>query len=181
MVQSPLNKHAQKGKFRPRYSGSEKGLLFEIEALTLTGLSQLIADTNSRLKGIASSPSGITEPFDSIYKIVFQLTMRMVGCNEIANDPRLLAKTLGFFETIGQSATPAGVIFPWLPTLAKLKRTYAGGLLYVMFQGIVNERKSSGRREEDALQFMIDQGDDITSIIRVGIRRVFRLKRPVDQ
>ena len=147
-----------------------RGLLFEIEALTLTGLPQLIADTNSRLKGIASSPSGITEPFDSVYKIVFQLTMRTVGCNEIANDPRLLAKTLSFFETIGQSTTPARVIFPWLPTPARLKQTYAGGSLYMIFQGIVNERKRTGKREEDALQFMIDQGDDVTQIIRVGIR-----------
>jgi hypothetical protein len=147
-----------------------RGLLFEIEALTLTGLPQLIADTNSRLKGIASSPSGITEPFDSVYKIVFQLTMRTVGCNEIANDPRLLAKTLSCVETIAQSATPAGVIFPWLPTPAKLKRTYAGGSLYMIVQGVVNERKRTRKREEDALQFMIDQGDDVTQIIRVGIR-----------
>jgi hypothetical protein len=170
VVQSPLNKHAQNGKFRPRYSGYEKGLLFEIEALTLTGLSQLIADTNSKLKDIESSPGGITDPFDSVYKIVFQLTIRTVGCNEIANDPRLQAKTLGFFETIEQSATPAGVIFPWLPTPAKLKRTYAGGSLYMMFQGIVNERKRTRKREEDALQFMLDQGDDVTMIIRVSIQ-----------
>ena len=105
--------------------------------------------------------------------------MRTVGCNEIANDPRLLAKTLSFFETIQQSATPAGVIFPWLPTPAKLKRTYAGGALYIIFQGIVNERKKTGKREEDALQFMIDQGDDVIKIIGVSNQSVFRLKRPL--
>ena len=156
-------------------------MLLEIQALTLTGLSQLIEDTDARLKSIASSPSGITDPFDSVYKIVFQLTMRTVGCNEIANDPRLLAKTLSFFETIQQSATPAGVIFPWLPTPAKLKRTYAGGALYIIFQGIVNERKKTGKREEDALQFMIDQGDDVIKIIGVSNQSVFRLKTTVDQ
>jgi hypothetical protein len=154
-------------------------LLFEIEALTLTGLSQLIADSNARLKDIASSPSGITDPFDSVYKIVFQLTVRTVGCNEIANDPRLLAKTLGFFETIMQSATPAVVLFPWLPTPAKLKQTFAGGSLYMMFQRIINERKKTGKQEEDALQFMIDQGDDVTKIIRVSTQSVFSLKRPL--
>jgi hypothetical protein len=181
VVQSPHNKHAQKGKFRPRYSGCEKGL-FEIQALTLTGLSQLIEDTNARLKSIASSPSGITNPFDSVHKIVFQLTMRTVGCNEIANDLRLQAKALSFYETIEQSATPAGVIFPWLPTPAKLKRTYAGGALYMMFQGIVNERKRTGKREEDALQFMIDHGDDVTMIIHVSsTQSVFSLKTTVDQ
>jgi hypothetical protein len=179
VVQSAHNKHAQKRNFRPRYGGFGKGLLFEIQALTLTGLPQLIEDANARLKSIPSSPSGITDPFDSVYKVVFQLTMRTVGCNEIANDPRLQAKTLGFFETIQRSATPAGVIFPWLPTPAKLKRTYAGAALYMMFQGIVNKREKTGRREEDALQFMIDQGDDVTKIISVSNQSVFSLKRPL--
>ena len=179
MVQSAHNKHAQKRNFRPRYGGCGRGLLCEIQALTLTGLPQLIEDANARLKSIPSSPSGITDPFDSVYKVVFQLTMRTVGCNEIANDPRLQAKTLGFFETIQRSATPAGVIFPWLPTPAKLKRTYAGAALYMMFQGIVNKREKTGRREEDALQFMIDQGDDVTKIIGVSNQSVFSLKRPL--
>jgi hypothetical protein len=179
VVQSPHNKRAQKGKFRPRYGGCEKGLLFEIQALTLTGLSQLIEDTNARMKSIASSPSGITNPFDSVYKIVLQLTIRMAGCNEIANDPRLQAKTLSFFKTIEQSTSPAGIIFPWLPTPAKLKRTYAGGALYMMFQGIVNEREKTGKREEDALQFLIDNGDDVAKVTRVSTQSVFCLKQPL--
>jgi cytochrome P450 len=131
-----------------------------------------MADTKARLEVIPSSPSGITDPFDSVYKIVFQLTMRTVGCNEIADDPTLLAKTLSFFETIAQSGTPAGVIFPWLPTPAKLKRTYAGGSLYMIFRRIVNERKRTGKREDDALQFMIDQGDDVRKIISVSTQGV---------
>lgn len=97
--------------------------------------------------------------------------MRTVGCNEIADDPTLLAKTLSLFETIEHSATPTGIIFPWLPTLAKLKRTVAGGRLYMIFQQIVNKRKRTGKRENDALQFMIDQGDDVVKIISVSIKK----------
>jgi hypothetical protein len=181
VVQSSHNNHAQKGKFRSWYGGYEKGLLYETQALTLTGLPQLIDDTNTRLKSIASSPNGITDPFDSVYKIVFQLTMRTVGCNEIANDPRLQAKTLSFFETIERSATPSRVIFPWLPTPAKLKQSYAGGALFMMFQGIVNERKKTGKQEEDALQLMIDHGDDVSMIIRVSTQSVFNPETTVDQ
>jgi hypothetical protein len=176
VVQPPHNKHAQKGEFCARYGRCDECSPSETEALTGTGLPQLIADTKARLESIASSPSGITDPFESIYKIVFQLTMRTVGCNEIAEDPTSLAKTLSFFETIEQSGTPAGVIFPWLPTPAKLKRTYAGGRLYFMFQRIVNERKKTGKREDDALQFMIDQGDDVTKIIGVSTEEVIGLE-----
>lgn len=151
---------------------TQRSLPLEVKALTGTGLPQLMADTKARLEMIASSPSGITDPFDSVYKIVFQLTMRTVGCNEIADNPTLLAKTLSFFETIEKSGTPAGVIFPWLPTPAKLKRTYAGASLYMIFQRIVNERKRTGKRDDDALQFMIDQGDDVRKIIGVSTEAV---------
>ena len=107
--------------------------------------------------------------------------MRTVGCNEVANDPILLAKTLSYFETIQQSGTPAGVIVPWLPTLAKLKRTYAGARLYMLFQSIINERKKMGKRDDDPLQFMIDQGDDVVKIIGVSARAVTRVRMATDK
>src|SRR2546423_14109980 len=159
-------------------AGAEHAGRLQSMGLTGIGLPQLMADTNARLQNITASPSGITDPFDSVYKIVYQLTMRTVGCNEIANDPILLAKTLAYFETIEQSGTPAGVIFPWLPTLSKLKRTYAGARLYMLFQSIVNERKKTGKRDDDPLQFMIDQGDEVIKVIGVSARAVTRLGWP---
>jgi hypothetical protein len=167
VVESAHHSHAQKGEFCPRYTYVETSPS-QMETLTGTGLPLLVADTKARLERIASSPNGITDPFDSVYKIVFQLTMRTVGCNEIADDPTLLAQTLAFFEIIEQTGTPARVIFPWLPTLAKLKRTYAGAKLYFLFQRIVNERTKTGTRENDALQFMIDKGDNVQKIIAVS-------------
>ena len=111
----------------------------------------------------------MTDPFVSIYEIVFQLTMRMVGCDEIANDPALLKKTLHLFETIQRSSTPTTIIFPWFPSPALIKRTIAGGRLYMILKKIVDERKKSGRREDDPLQYLIDNGDDMNEIIGVRI------------
>ena len=151
-----------------------------IWSLTGTDLPLLLADTKARLDDIVSAPNGVIDPFDKVYKIVFQLTMRTVGCNDIANDPQLLFKTLRQYETIEKSATPTGVIFPWLPTPAKLKRTIAGGSLYMTFRRIVNERKKTGKRDNDALQFMIDQGDDVTSIIAVSNVYAWKRHSPTD-
>lgn len=107
------------------------------------------------------------DPFVSIYEIVFQLTMRMVGSAEIANDTKRLRKTLTLFETIEQSTTPTSIIFPWMPTLAFIKRTIAGGQLYYLFKGIMDDRKKTARRESDALQYLMDMGDDIKLVIQV--------------
>lgn len=136
------------------------------EPLLLTDISPFIHDIQARLDELPSQ-TGLTDPFVSIYEIVFQLTMRMVGSAEIANNTASLRKTLRLFETIEQSTTPTSIIFPWMPTLALFKRTIAGGRLYQLFKGIMDDRKKTGRREDDALQYLIDMGDNIKSVIQV--------------
>jgi sterol 14-demethylase len=98
---------------------------------------------------------------------VYLLTQRAVGAKEIAEDRKLLDTTLSLFETIEQSAKPYQVMFPWLPSPALIKRFYGGTRMYMIFQKLVSTRQTTGRREEDALQYLIDQGDDIKMIIAV--------------
>lgn len=38
----------------------------------------------------------------------------------------------------------------------------------MLVKNIVDDRKKTGRREEDALQFLIDQGDSLLNIITVS-------------
>jgi hypothetical protein len=115
---------------------------------------------------------GTTDPFDSIYKIVYQLTMRAIGATELSNDRKLLDKTLGLFETVEQSTTPTLILFPWFPSLAFFKRLIAGTRLYFVFDNIVNNRKKTGKRYDDALQYLMDQGDRVRDIITVSASRV---------
>lgn len=119
------------------------------------------------LKKLERDPRGITDPFQSIYRIVYQLTMRIVGCDDIADDPVLLEKTLGLYEAVEQSATATAIMFPRLPSLAVIKRTIAGGRLYMIFKKIVDKRKKTGKRGDDPLQYLIDQGDSMERIIEV--------------
>jgi len=93
--------------------------------------------------------------------------MRIVGCDDIAEDPALLQKTLGLYELIENSATPTAIMFPWFPSIAVIKRTIAGGRLYMIFKNIVDERKKTGKRRDDPLQFLIDEGDSMERIIEV--------------
>lgn len=124
-------------------------------------------DVQISIKGLADDPSGMTDPFESIYRIVFQLTMRMVGSDDIADNPELLEKTLQLYETIESSSTATAIMFPWFPSLAIIKRTIAGGRLYVIMKSIVDGRIKSGHRGDDPLQFLMDQGDDVRKIIEV--------------
>lgn len=126
-----------------------------------------MTDVRGRLDELAAASPGMTDPFDSIYKIVYLLTQRAVGATEIANDRKLLDTTLGLFESIEQSAKPYQVMFPWLPSPALINRFYAGTRMYMIFKNLVDTRMKTGRREEDALQYLIDQGDSIEKMIAV--------------
>lgn len=130
------------------------------------GLPKLLNDARASFDVLAMK--NITNPFDSIYRLVFLFTMRTVAATEIANDPALLTKCLNLFETIEQTGTAFAIMYPWMPVPAKFKRFYAGYQLYKIFNGIIQARKKENRREDDALQFLMDQGDDIGSIITVS-------------
>lgn len=135
--------------------------------LLAKGLPQLLMDVRSRLEDLAAQERKMTDPFDSIYRIVFQITMRTVACHEIAGDETLREKVLHLFEEIEDTATPLSIMYNWMPVPARFRRLYAGTKLYMIFKNIIDTRAKTGAREEDALQFLIDQGDDITKIITV--------------
>jgi len=133
-------------------------------------LSTLVDATNASLQRKAPKPGeeAVMDPFDDIYRVVYALTMRTVGTAEIVRSPDLMEKTLGWFETL-QNASAVQIIFPWLPTYGDLSRMVAGGRLYYLLKGFVDDRKKTGRREDDALQYLIDTGDDdIKKVISVG-------------
>lgn len=133
-------------------------------------LPDLRNDTRRMFDDLAmSGHSGITEPFDLIYRTVFQLTLRTVACKELADDPKLGAKLLAQYEMIEKTGdTALSVMYPWLWTVNKVRRSYAGFRSYMLFKGFVDDRQRTGRREDDALQFLLDAGDDLKMVITVS-------------
>jgi sterol 14-demethylase len=135
--------------------------------LLAKGLPQLLEDMRTSIDRLATQETKVTDPFDSIYRVVFQMTMRTVACVEIAGDDALRERCLKLFEEIEGTATPMSIMYNWMPVIAKFRRTYAGAQLYMIFKGIIDKRAAEGKREDDALQYLIDQGDDVTKIITV--------------
>ncbi|CAJ2511397.1 Uu.00g070220.m01.CDS01 [Anthostomella pinea] len=152
-------------------------------------LKALTGDTRAACKRLAAAPillktadtdedSGavgwrVTNPFDSFYDVVYQLTMRTVGADNIAEDPALLRKTLAIFERFEGSESTARVVFPWLPTLGHPQKMYSGARLAMVFQRLVERRRTTGWRRDDALQFLIDQGYGIRVIVAFEIGALF--------
>ncbi|KAI0485527.1 cytochrome P450 6A1 [Xylaria cf. heliscus] len=143
-------------------------------------LDLLTGDTRAACDTLASAPPSkadpewrVTDPFESFYEIVYQLTMRTVGANDIADDPALLRHTLAIFDWFEKSDSFAKVIFPWLPTLNHYLRLYYGAKLAFVFRDIIERRKRTGKKGNDALQFLIDRGLTLSNIVGFEIGALF--------
>jgi sterol 14-demethylase len=137
-------------------------------------LDLLTGDTRAACEALAAAPPSkvdaswrVTDPFESLYEIVYQLTMRTVGANDIADDPKQVKHTLSIFNWFEESGSYAKVIFPWLPTMNHLLRMYYGAKLAFVFREIIEKRKKTGKKGNDALQFLIDRGLSLRNIVGV--------------
>jgi len=95
--------------------------------------------------------------------------MRTVACKEVADSPALSAQVLAHFETVDETGNTAlAILYPWLWSPSQIRRTWAGFRIYMIFRRCVDERRRTGRREEDAMQFLIDEGDSVRQMVEVG-------------
>ncbi|KAF1972061.1 cytochrome P450 6A1 [Bimuria novae-zelandiae CBS 107.79] len=135
-------------------------------------LPKLIGDVRARLGDLAVAipnkgfeTEAVVDPFDDIFKIAFQLTIRSVGCGDIADDLELMGKMIHWYHLVDSLTSPTAVIYPWIPTWGMFKRTVAVMRLFEIVKKIGDERLRTGKRGEDAMQIMIDQGDDMGHIV----------------
>lgn len=135
-------------------------------------LPHLVNDAVSALDRIVSThggrDGGIFHPFFQIDRVVYLLTIRMVGCNELVESQEMLNRSLDLVTAVDMNNSTPNIIVSWLPAPKYFKRIVAAAKLYWMIGGIVNERKRTGRREEDTMQWLIDEGEGNVKIVYVS-------------
>jgi cytochrome P450 len=141
--------------------------------LTLAVISPMVGDVQARLNELITVKKGVINPFEEVYRVVWQLTMRTVGPHDVVEDRKLLETTLKYMEMLDESTDVLGLCFLWLPTPARIKQYYAGLRLYLIYQGIMSKRIKTRERKADALQVMIDQGDSPKIVIPTIIGALF--------
>ncbi|KAG8856452.1 hypothetical protein FRB96_006418 [Tulasnella sp. 330] len=149
-------------------SQNEKIAMPKIRSLMTTerlepAIPQMMADVNARLDEFGSS--GSVNPFHAIQKIVFQLTIRKIGCDEIADDPKLRTQVLNVVEVTDNGHALATFLFPWLPLPKVLRKIWSSVTMYRIVRRVVRDREATGRRGKDALQMLLDNGDSVQSIV----------------
>lgn len=109
----------------------------------------------------------MVDPFDSIYELIYKLTMRLVGSTEIAEDRELLRWSPSVFERLEKSGSNARIIFPWLITFNYIASLALGARLYLALLRVIQQR--NGRKhKEDAVGHLLKDGWDPEEIVKVS-------------
>ncbi|RCI16156.1 hypothetical protein L249_1816 [Ophiocordyceps polyrhachis-furcata BCC 54312] len=141
--------------------------LLQRERLEAT-LPQMVTDADL---AIATTES-VVEPFGLMLRLVYQLTHRTLGSNDVADDASLLDETLAVFGRL-DSSSALEIMFPRLFTPNKLRKLIAGLKLHRAFSSLVDERRRSGRKDDDAMQLLMDVTDSNVQISAFIISALF--------
>ncbi|KZT25713.1 cytochrome P450 [Neolentinus lepideus HHB14362 ss-1] len=130
-------------------------------------LSQLLPEIVEDCRRIMTSwgTSGNFDPFERVYDLVFQTTVRSLTCVEIADDAAVVARLKYLYGRLDSGTTPATVLLPWFPSPAMIKKVWATKQIYDILMGAINARIQSGVPRNDTLQILLDYGDDKLIIV----------------
>ncbi|KAF8137505.1 cytochrome P450 [Boletus edulis] len=109
--------------------------------------------------------SGTFDPFEKIYELVFQTTVRSLTSQEIADDPALVARLKSLYDILDHGTTPTTVLLPWLPFPSMLRKLLATKEVYDIISRAIDTRLKSGKPRDDTLQMLVDAQDERLVIV----------------
>jgi len=104
-----------------------------------------------------------------LFQLTFQSTVRCLTCTEIADEPKIVARCKQLFDQVEHGITPATVLFLWFPSPSMVRRAWATKQIYDIIVRSMKVRKESGIPQNDALQMLLDSGEEHFTIVGVSI------------
>jgi sterol 14-demethylase len=131
----------------------------------------LFSDTILRMDAWGSE--GKIDPFDDVYHLVFQMTVRMATCEELAGDPLMVQKMRQLYWKLQESATAVSLLLPWFPSAARRNKAQATKDLYNTLSHYVDIRRKAQVPSTDAIDVLIADGEDDGTIVEESIVLLF--------
>ncbi|KIM79953.1 hypothetical protein PILCRDRAFT_822816 [Piloderma croceum F 1598] len=131
----------------------------------------MFADINGRMEILGAE--GKINPFKDIYDLVFQLTVRMTTCEELATDLRMIERMNDLYWKLEKSSTPASLLLPWFPSTARKDKDEATKSLYDILSHYVDLRRKAEEPNSDAIDLLIADGADNVTIVSFVLNIIF--------
>ncbi|KAH8114660.1 cytochrome P450 [Phellopilus nigrolimitatus] len=117
--------------------------------------------------------NGQFDPSNDIYNAVFQLTIRATSCREIADDPVAVKRVAQLYWDMENGVSAASRLLTWFPSTVRKRKQQATADLCLLLKGAIDKRKEEGRREDDSVQVLLDEGDGVNDVIQFVMRALF--------
>jgi sterol 14-demethylase len=99
---------------------------------------------------------------------VFQMTIRLGCCHELASDLPALMDFQKHYLILENTATPTALLFPWFPGPAKRAKEASTKALFQTLSGYIEGRRKASVLSSDAIDLMLGQGmsnEDIAQFV----------------
>ncbi|PPR02168.1 hypothetical protein CVT24_011356 [Panaeolus cyanescens] len=116
---------------------------------------------------------GTMDPFQKIYDLVFQMTVRMTTCRELADDLDAIREMQDLYFTLEKSSTPQALLLPWFPSRSKRNKDKAVKSLFVKIYTIVETRRHATVPTSDAIDVLIAGGYGTHEIVQFVLGVIF--------
>ncbi|KAE8385292.1 cytochrome P450 [Aspergillus alliaceus] len=139
--------------FKPTFHNGRSYFQRRLVELTKTDqlarrLPRVSSDAFTAMKRLSESPSGVTNP------------CRIVFTDEVSDIPQLFERCLGYLSILQATCSRHNVVFPWLPSIALMKRQYGRYGLKSLVVPIIDKRTKKGAPCADyPLQVLLDNFD----------------------
>ncbi|KUJ11672.1 putative cytochrome P450 [Mollisia scopiformis] len=144
--------------------------------LLVKRLPRVTKDARVALEAIAANLSPVINPSKVCYRLVVKQGARVVGADEISDDPKLLDALLSYMPILQFTSSLHLLAVPWLSyfSLSYWKRRYGRWGVTKIVTPLVNKRmEKDAARVDDALQTLIDHGDSKDYITNFLISMLF--------
>ncbi|KAJ7141246.1 cytochrome P450 [Mycena epipterygia] len=119
-------------------------------------LPSLLKDTDRLMAGWGSQ--GRIDPFKELNDIVFQLTVRLASCRELAEDKGAVSRMSQLLDNIEKNTTPASLLLPWLPSPARKAKQENNLAIFELVKSFVEIRRAASVRSSDAIDVLLGAG-----------------------
>ncbi|KAL9710334.1 hypothetical protein Ac2012v2_006633 [Leucoagaricus gongylophorus] len=115
--------------------------------------------------------SGRFDPFEKIYDLTFQTTIRALSCGEIADDHDLVSRIKKLYDKLDAGTTPVTILVPWLPSWTMVNKLWSTKKIYDIIVKAVKQRQAllmkieEGEKPQDTMQLLLDAGDDRMAVV----------------
>jgi len=131
----------------------------------------LVSDVNNRME--AWGASGKMDPFKDIYDLVFQLTIRLSTCEELATNADSIKKISALYWQYEKSITAVGLLLPWFPGTAKKHQKQSTKGLYDILTHYVDVRRKAKVPNSDPFDILIADGESNAVIVEFALLMIF--------